>query len=96
MDFAELDISTSYSLAYTLFVEAHAAHTGKSADSVHLEITLDAFDVRLRDLHRRYINRELSLIRFADLLGVPVAHLHNIFDAAGLALRGAHPRFCNL
>jgi hypothetical protein len=96
MDFAELDISMSYSLAYTLFVEAHAAHTGKTADEVRIEFAPETFDTRLRELHAQYINRELSLIRLADLLGVPVAHLHNMLDAAGLALRGARPRFCNL
>jgi hypothetical protein len=96
MDFAELDISTSYSLAYTLFVEARAAHTGKIAADIVSEITAETFEIRLRELHARYINRELSLLRFADLLGVPVAHLHPILDAAGLALRSARPRFCNL
>jgi hypothetical protein len=96
MDFAELDISTSYHLAYEVFVEARAAHTGKSVADVKLEITSDAFEFQLRTLHSQYLKREMSLMKLADVLQLSTAQLNAVLDAAGLTLRGARPRFCNL
>jgi hypothetical protein len=96
MDFAELNISTQHSLAYDVFVHAHAAHTGKSTADIEAVIAHEAFDVQLRDLHAQYLNRAMTLVKMADVLQISTAQLNAVLDAAGLALRGARPRFCNL
>lgn len=82
------------SAAYEMYVEARAAHTGKSAADIQAESTPEAVEDKLRALHQQYISREVSLIRAADLLGVSAAHLHNMWDVMGLALRNVHPRIC--
>ena len=81
--------------AYDLFVAAHAAYTGKIAADIEAEITPQAFETKLRALHVQYTQREVTLVRIADVLGVSLASLHNMLDAMGLPLRGAHPRFCS-
>lgn len=83
-------IQIHHSAVYEMYLEARAAHTGKSVD----DITPETLEDKLRSLHQQYTNREVSLIRAADLLGVSAAHLHNMWDVMGLALRNVHPRIC--
>ncbi len=94
LDNTQVDIQRS--AAYEFFVVAHAAHTGKSADEIEAEITPEALETKLRTLHTHYMKREMTLVKFADLLQVSISQCSSILDASGLALRHARPRFCNL
>jgi hypothetical protein len=50
-------------------------------------LTANEFEDSLRALHTEYMQRQFTIGKMADLLGVPVLNLYDILEAAGLPTR---------
>jgi hypothetical protein len=72
--------------AYDLYTQARAEQTGRTDAEQRANISPEAFEAQVRELHQCWMGGEFSFGRFTELIGVPHWELWEILEALGLPL----------
>jgi hypothetical protein len=84
MNFMDMDKNAH---AYDIYVSIQAEGAGRNEAEIRAEISREAFERQVRQLHYQWLCGEFSFGRFTELIDVPDWELRQILDALNLPRR---------